>query len=28
VHKKDRDKDQLKRFLCSSPIYDPENPTD
>ena len=24
VHKKDRDKEQLKRFLCSSPVFDPE----
>ena len=28
MHKKDRDKDQLKRFVCSSPVYDPENPED
>ena len=24
MHKKDRDKNQLKRFLCNSPLYDPE----
>lgn len=24
VHKKDRDKGQLKRFLCNSPLYDSE----
>ena len=24
VHKKERDKDQLKRFVCSSPVYDPK----
>jgi arginyl-tRNA--protein-N-Asp/Glu arginylyltransferase len=23
VHKKDRERDQLKRFLCNSPVYDP-----
>jgi hypothetical protein len=28
VHKKDRDKDQLKRFICSSPVFDPNNPDD
>lgn len=28
VHKKDRDRDQLKRFVCSSPIYDPESERD
>ena len=22
VHDKDRDRDQLKRFVCSSPVYD------
>ena len=26
VHKKDRDRDQLKRFVCSSPVYDPDHP--
>ena len=25
VHKKDRPKDQLDRFLCNSPLYDPSN---
>lgn len=25
VHKKDRDRDQLRRFVCSSPVYDPFN---
>ncbi len=25
VHNKERDKDQLKRFVCSSPVYDPDN---
>lgn len=25
VHKKERDRDQLKRFFCSSPVYDPNN---
>ena len=28
VHKKDRDRDQLKRFVCSSPVYDPDNEND
>ena len=28
VHKKDRDEEQLKRFVCSSPIFDPENEDD
>ena len=28
VHKKERDKDQLKRFVCSSPVFDPNNPED
>ena len=28
MHKKDRDKDQLRRFVCSSPVYDPDNPED
>jgi arginyl-tRNA--protein-N-Asp/Glu arginylyltransferase len=28
VHKKERDKDQLKRFVCSSPVYDPKNDDD
>jgi arginyl-tRNA--protein-N-Asp/Glu arginylyltransferase len=28
VHKKDRDKDQLRRFVCSSPVFDPANPED
>ena len=23
VHGKDRDREDLKRFLCSSPVYDP-----
>jgi arginyl-tRNA--protein-N-Asp/Glu arginylyltransferase len=24
VHKKDRERDNLKRFLCNSPVYDAE----
>ena len=24
VHNKERDKEQLKRFVCSSPVYDPQ----
>ena len=28
VHKKERDRDQLKRFVCSSPVIDPQNPED
>jgi hypothetical protein len=28
VHKKERDADQLKRFVCSSPVFDPSNPED
>lgn len=28
VHKKERDKEQLKRFVCSSPVYDPSNDED
>lgn len=28
VHKKDRDRDQLKRFVCSSPVYDEDNEND
>ncbi len=25
VHGKEREADQLKRFLCNSPVYDPTN---
>ena len=28
VHKKDRDRDQLRRFFCGSPVFDPNNPDD
>lgn len=28
VHKKDRDRSQMTRFVCSSPVYDPENERD
>ena len=28
VHKKERNQDQLKRFVCSSPVYDPNNEED
>lgn len=28
VHNKERDRDQLKRFLCSSPVYDPMSERD
>ena len=27
VHDKDRDRDQLKRFVCSSPVYDDKDET-
>lgn len=28
VHKRDRDPNQLQRFLCNSPVYDPERDTE
>lgn len=28
VHKKDRDREQLRRFVCSSPVFDPLNDED
>jgi len=28
VHKKDRDRDQLKRFVCSSPVFDHTSQSD
>lgn len=28
VHKKDRDREQLKRFVCSSPVFDPNGHED
>jgi len=28
VHNKERDRDQLKRFVCSSPVFDHTNPNE
>ena len=28
VHKKDRNADELKRFVCASPLYDPDDPNE
>ena len=28
VHKKERGEDDLKRFVCASPLYDPNDPSE